>query len=219
MKLVFLLGAFAAGTVGAISQGAGKPWEAAIQEFEHQDIWAMPPPQAYLFVGSSSIRHWESLAKDFPDRPVINRGFGGSQLSDVITFADRIIVPYQPKLVVVYCGDNDITSGHKSPGEVLAEFRDLVGHLHRALPHTPLAFITMKPAPSTWSEFGEKIRAGNQLIRDYIRTDSTLSFIDVFTPMLGADGAPRPELFVADREHLNPAGYALWTSIVKPYLK
>jgi lysophospholipase L1-like esterase len=157
--------------------------------------------------------------QDFPNVEVINRGFGGSQLDEVTAFAERIVVPYHPKIIVLYCGDNDIASGKKSPQDVLAEFKAFVTTVRSGLSRTPIAFISMKPAPSTWTKYGKLMRSGNQLIQDYIKSDPSLAYIDVFTPMLNAQGTPRSELFGPDNEHMNAAGYALWTLTVKPFLK
>jgi len=177
-----------------------------------------PPPQgAVLFAGSSSIRMWQDTQKYFPATPVTNRGFGGSQMEHLVHYADRIIIPYKPKLVLVYEGDNDLASG-KTPDKVLAGFKDFVAQVHAKLPETRIAYISIKPSPSRWA-LVEKMKQANQLIKDYTATDKRLTFIDVFTPMLDADGTPRAELFRDDKLHMNEAGYKLWQSIIEPYLK
>src|SRR5262249_22553589 len=146
-----------------------------------------------LFVGSSSIRLWKTLAQDFPNHRVINRGFGGSQIADVTAYADRVILPYKPKLILVYAGDNDIAAD-RAPEQVLADFQALAKAIHGTLPEVRILFISIKPSISRWP-LVEKIKAANQLVDEFTRHDARLGFIDVFTPMLGADGRPRPELF------------------------
>ncbi|MDQ6653325.1 MAG: SGNH/GDSL hydrolase family protein [Acidobacteriota bacterium] len=191
--------------------------EPEIKTFEEADQKKPPPKGAVLFIGSSSIRLWKSLAEDFPAVRIINRGFGGSHIEDSIDFADRIVFRYRPRLIVLYAGDNDIESG-KSPAVVLEDFKKFVALVHQKLPRTRIAFISIKPSPARWHLAG-KVREANRLIKDFTETDRRLRYIDVFTPMLGKDGNPRGELFVEDRLHMNEAGYALWRSIVAPYVE
>ena len=194
-----------------------RQWEADIHAFEQADSAQKPPAHGILFVGSSSIRLWESLADDFAGLPVYNRGFGGSELHDVAHFADRIVIPYAPRTVVVYAGDNDLANG-RSPEQVAADFRRFTRTVHRALPKARIVFIAVKPSIDRW-KIVDKVRRANTLVRRYTRTDRRLAYADIFTPMLGADGKPRPELFREDGLHMTPAGYQLWTSVVRPYLQ
>jgi lysophospholipase L1-like esterase len=166
-------------------------------------------------VGSSSIRFWKTLAQDFPDKQVINRGFGGSEISDSIAFADRIIFPYQPRMVVLYAGNNDIALG-KSPERVIADFKKFLKLMHRKLPQARIAYISIHPNMSRW-HLRDKSQAVNKAISEI--KDKQLTFINVWPAMLGEDGKPRPELYMPDKLHLNAKGYELWTSIVKPYLE
>lgn len=175
-----------------------------------------PPKGAILFIGSSSIRLWKTLAQDFPEYPVINRGFGGSQIIDSVRFADQIVIPYEPRLIVLYAGGNDLNAG-KSPEQVFADFKAFVAKVHAALPATRIACISIAPTPARWPQV-DKAREVNRLIDAYCRDHSKLAFINVFGPMLGEDGQPRPELFGPDCLHLNAQGYALWTALVRPYL-
>jgi lysophospholipase L1-like esterase len=191
-------------------------WEADIRKFEDSDKQNRPADGGIVFTGASSIRRWTTLTDDFAGYPVINRGFGGSQYSDLIQYADRIIIPYKPKLVVLYSGDNDINRG-KTPEQVAADFKTLVGLIHKQLPETRVAFISIKPSLSRWKMVGE-MRAANDLAKSYIATDKRLVYIDVFTPMLGPDGKPRSELLVEDGLHPSAQGYALWKSVIEPYL-
>lgn len=194
-----------------------QPWEADIQAFEQMDRESPPAPGGVLFVGSSSIRMWDTLAQDFPGVPVIRRGFGGSAMADVARFADRIVIPYKPRLIVVYAGDNDINDG-KTPEQVLADYRALVGKVREKLPQTRLAFISIKPSIARWKRV-EPMRKANELVREYSAPDSLLTYIDIFTPMLGEDGLPRKDLFLEDGLHLNTRGYALWKSVVATFIE
>jgi lysophospholipase L1-like esterase len=212
------------GTVAGLPLGFGQQqdttvaqWEAEIKSFENADKTNPPPHGAILFIGSSSIRLWKTLARDFPEHQVINRGFGGSQIIDSVTFAERILLPYQPRMVVLYAGGNDINSG-KSPEQVLADYQSFVKKIHAALPETRIAYISIAPNPARWAQV-ERVKAANKLIGEYARQHAKLAFINVFPHMLGEDGQPRPELFVEDRLHMNATGYALWTKILRPYLK
>jgi lysophospholipase L1-like esterase len=190
---------------------SASPWEDAIRAFEEADRQSPPPADAILFIGSSSIRLW-NLKDYFPDLAVINRGFGGSCISDAVEFAPRIAIPYQPRIVVLYAGDNDIKDG-KPPGVLLADFKAFAALLEERLPATRIVFISIKPSPARWELF-ERMREANQEIRAFIATDPRLTYVDVVPAMLGADGKPRPELFVEDQLHLSPAGYRLWTSLL-----
>lgn len=191
-------------------------WEAEILGFEASDRTNPPPKRAVLFIGSSSIRYWKTLAQDFPRHRVINRGFGGSELSDSLHYAKRIVLPYKPRMIVMYAGGNDIHRG-KTPERVLSDFKTFVATVHAALPGTKIAWISIAPSPARWSEV-DKVRAANALVADYARRQRHVEYIDVFSHMLGPDGLPRAEIFDADRLHLNEKGYALWTRVVKRYL-
>jgi lysophospholipase L1-like esterase len=191
-------------------------WEKDIAAFEQQDKDNPPPKHAILFVGSSSIRRWD-LAKSFPDLDVINRGFGGSQLADSVHFAPRIVLKHEPRLVVLYAGDNDIAAG-KSPEQVADDFDGFVQAVHDKLPKTRILYLSIKPSIKRW-QLVDKMRKANSLIEARCKQDDWLRYIDVATPLLGDDGKPRAELFVEDGLHLNDKGYALWASVLKPQLK
>ncbi len=191
-------------------------FESEIVAFERSDRTNPPPKGAVLFVGSSSIRLWKTVAQDFPKHRVINRGFGGSQISDSIYYAERIVLPYKPKLVVMYAGGNDIHDG-KDPEAVFNDFKTFVATVHKRLPRTRIAYISIAPNPARWAEV-DRVRAANALIADFARRKRNLEFINVFSDMLGPDGQPRPEIFSSDRLHMNEQGYALWTRIVKKSL-
>ena len=196
---------------------APSQWEPDIAQFEAQDRASPPRPGSIVFVGSSSIRMWTTLDRDFPGMPVLNRGFGGSEAGDVAQFAERIVVPYKPPVVVFYAGDNDLAAG-KTPAQVLDAFRSLVATMHRELPGTRVVFVSIKPSIARWS-IVDKMRQANSLVRDYARTDLRLVYVDVFTPMLDASGQPRRELYLEDGLHMTPAGYAIWRDLIAPVIR
>jgi len=187
-----------------------------IKAFEQWDAKNAVPAEPVLFVGSSSIRMWRTH-ESFPDLPVINRGFGGSHISDVLHFADRIVLPYEPNVIVFYAGDNDI-AGKKSAERVLSDYRQFVRLVHAKLPRTRIIFITIKPSGSRWSLWPQMNKA-NDLIRTLSNRDDRLFVADLDAPILGDDGLPRDELFLKDRLHLNATGYAAWTKALRPVLR
>jgi lysophospholipase L1-like esterase len=192
-----------------------KQWEREISAFEAQDKTNKPPKGCIVFVGSSSIRFWTNLHEAFPNFPVINRGFGGSQLADSVRFADRIITPYEPRQVIIYAGGNDINAG-KSPDLVYGDFVALVSRLRAELPRARIAYISSALNPKRWEQAG-KVRRLNSLVQGYCKRNS-MDFINVVPLMLGPEGLPKPEIFVADRLHMNQKGYAIWIDAVRPYL-
>ena len=191
-------------------------FESEITAFEKSDAEHPPEKGAILFIGSSSIRLWKSLAADFPTHHVLNRGFGGSEVSDSVAFADRIVMPYEPKLIVFYAGGNDIHGG-KSAEQVAADFRTFVEKVRAKLPNEPIDYISIAGNPARWAEV-DKVKAANGMIEKFCKETPGLKFIDVYSHMLGQDGLPRPEIFGPDKLHMNPEGYKLWTQIIGPYL-
>jgi lysophospholipase L1-like esterase len=191
-------------------------WEPEIKKFEAADRAQMPPKHATLFVGSSSIRFWTNLAEAFPKTQTIRRGFGGSQTIDALHFADRIIINYEPKHVLVYEGDNDLAAG-KSADEVVADFKALYEKIHTALPKTKVSFISIKPSPSR-AKIADKAQAVNAAVKKMAKWNPHLQYIDVWNPMLGPDGKPMPDIFVADNLHMNPKGYEIWRRVIEKKL-
>lgn len=194
-----------------------KRFEEAIKAYEAADKTNPPPEGAILFTGASSIRLWKTLAEDFPEHKVINRGFGGSQMSDNVHFADRIVIPYKPKLIVIQAGGNDINAG-KSPETVLADFKAYVEKVRAKLPDVRIAYMSINPSPARWSQI-EKQKQANKLVKDYVATGKNLDYIDIWDSVLGSDGQPREELFVADKLHPSAEGYKIRTQFVRPHLK
>lgn len=204
-----------AGTQPAVAADPAR-WEKDIAAFEAADRVEPPPPGGIVFTGSSSIRLWTSLGEDFAGLPVVNRGFGGSQLPDVTAFVSRIVLPYRPRMVVIYCGGNDINAG-RTAAEVVADTRTLIGAIHAYAPDTRIAYISIAPNPARWSQIAA-VTAANDGIRAWMAGDPRLTFIDVFPHMLGPDGRPKPDIFVDDELHMNEKGYAIWKEVVGPYL-
>lgn len=191
-------------------------WERDIEAFEATDKTNPPPQNAIEFLGSSSIRIWPDLQQDFPGHTVFKRGFGGSEVSDSVAFAARIVIPYKPKMIVMYAGDNDLAAG-KTPERVFSDFKDFVKEIHAALPETRIAFLAVKPCPAR-EKFLPEVRETNRLIKDYTESDERLLFINVYTATIDPDGTLHPELFRKDGLHLNKRGYARWVAIIKPVL-
>ncbi len=190
-------------------------WEPYIQKFEEQDRRRPPAKGGTVFVGSSSILFWD-LPKYFPNRMLINRGFGGSVMLESLYFADRIVLPYAPRTIVVYAGDNDI-SRDQTAETVADDFRRFAAKVHAQLPETRIIYIAIKPSLKRWTLYPEMARA-NDLIAKMADGDERIVFADIATPMLGDDGKPKPELFIKDGLHLSDAGYRLWASIIDPLL-
>ncbi|MFO0898391.1 MAG: serine hydrolase [Pirellulales bacterium] len=191
-------------------------WEPEIAAYEAADRVSPPAKGGILFIGSSTIRLWKTLAEDFPQHRVINRGFGGSEIVDSTHFAERIIFPYEPKQIFLRAGGNDIHNG-RLPEEVAGDFAAFVQTVHSRLPKTEIVYIAVNPAPSRWGE-NDKYQALNGLIRKLATGTPRVTFVDAYDVTLGPDGQARPELFVEDRLHLSPAGYELLAERVRPYL-
>jgi lysophospholipase L1-like esterase len=192
-------------------------FEPEIRKFEEADRSAPAQKDVVVFVGSSSIRRWETMAKDFPRVPVLNRGFGGSEASDVVRYAERAIIPPRPARIVFYAGDNDLARG-KSPAQIAADVKQLWQLVSAKLPETRMAIISVKPSLARWA-LVDKTRETNALLRSFASSDPRLAYIDVFTPMIGPDGKPIPEHFVEDGLHMTDAGYRVWTTALTPFLR
>jgi lysophospholipase L1-like esterase len=201
-------------TLDARAQPAPAPFENEIRAFEEADAKSPPPQGAVLFVGSSSIRLWKTLEADFPGTTVVNRGFGGSQVEHSLRYADRIIVPHRPKLIVFYAGDNDLASG-KSPQRVLADFKALTEKVRSSLPQTRILYVSIRPSVARWHLQGRQWLT-NRLVKEFADADPAVEFVDVWPTLLGPDGSPRADYLVADKLHLNEAGYRAWTAVIRP---
>lgn len=191
-------------------------WEKDIAAFEQNDRTTPPPQNAIVFTGSSTILLWKTMAEDLPDHKVINRGFGGSQIVDATHFADRIIFPLKPKMVLIRSGGNDINAG-KSPEQVFADFKDFVAKVHGKLPNTEIVYIALSPSIARWEQ-AEKGNALNAMVKAFTKTAKRVKYLDDADISLGADGKPRPELFIADKLHFNAEGYKLFSAKVREFL-
>jgi lysophospholipase L1-like esterase len=191
-------------------------WEQEIKAYEASDRTNSPPKHAILFTGASTIRRWATLAQDFPNQQVINRGVGGSEVVDITHFADRIVFPYEPKLIFLRSGGNDIHDG-KSPEQVFADFKDFVVLVRAKLPDTDIVFISQNPSIARWDQ-RDKEHAFNAMVQEYSKQSPHLKYCEISDIVLDKDGKARPDLFVADKLHFNAAGYKLLAERVRAFL-
>lgn len=191
-------------------------WQKEVDAFLEADKKEFPPKNAVLFYGSSSFRMWKDVGAAFPKYKVINRGFGGTHFEDAIYYAKDIALPYKPKLVILYEGDNDITAG-KSVEQVFNDYKTLVGIIHKAFPKTRIAFVSIKPSPSR-EQFWGKFKQLNALVKAETEKDKRLAYVDIWDAMLTDDGKGREELYIQDKLHMNPSGYEIWTKALNPII-
>lgn len=181
----------------------------------YDKIYAIPE-KPIVFVGSSSIRKWETLQLAFGPYNVINRGIGGAVVEDIIYHLDDLIVGYKPRQIVLYVGENNLPNKKDTPDSILNKTVMLIKGIRAKLPDVPIVYIALKPSPVR-DKYRQKCMETNSLIRDFISGEKNISFVDVFTPML-KDGELRHDLFVGDMLHMNTKGYAIWEKLVKPLL-
>ena len=195
---------------------AGHRFEKDVQAYEAANRTNPPPQNAILLLGDSQFFRWKTVAEDLPDYMIVNRGIDSFQTSDLDYFADRLVLPYHPRMIILHVGGNDVRAG-KSPEQILADFKSFVAKVRAHLPAIPVAFSSITPGPGRWEEAPQR-KATNRLIKEYIATQPNLLFIDLWDAMLTADGQPREDLWVADRVHPNHAGYLLRVQIMRPLL-
>lgn len=219
MKKLFLF-LFLSGFVSILmAQTEKPPYYDDIQHFKKQDSVSAPPKNAILFIGSSSFTMWKDVRDYFPGYTIINRGFGGSSLHHLSYYLKDIVYPYDPKQVVIYCGENDFAASEiVSAQTVIHRFTTLFYEIRDKYPRVPVAFVAMKPSPSR-EKLMLKMQAANRAIEAFLKTQPDAAYIDVYTPMLDDNGKPRPELFINDMLHMNKDGYAIWQKAFLPYLK
>ena len=194
------------------------PFYNDILRFKARDSSNMPAKNAILFVGSSSFTNWTYVHEYLPGYTIINRGFGGSSLPDLIRYADEIIFPYRPKQIVIYCGENDLAASDAVTADtVFNRFKHLFGMIRTKMPGVPVAFVSLKPSPSR-ERLWPKMEASNTMIKDYLKTQKSTSFIDVYHAMFNKDGAVMQDIFIEDALHMNAKGYAIWKKVIEPYL-
>lgn len=191
-------------------------WQKEIAGIEARYVEKPAPQAPIVFIGSSSIRRWGTLAADFPDKPVLNHGFGGSEVFDSVNYVHRLVLPFRPKQIVMYAGGNDLNAG-KTPERVFADFQAFVARVHARLPKTKICYISSAPNPKRWAQIKE-VRTLNALIQAFCARDDRLQYLDVHPVMLAPNGEPKPDIFVEDRLHMNAKGYELWKSVVGPIL-
>lgn len=193
-----------------------KLWDAEINSMLEIDRRQTPPENAVLFAGSSSLRLWTTINKDFPDLKFINRAFGGSEFEDLNFYAPRIVIPYKPKAIFVYEGDNDINSGKKAE-RVLEDFKEFVRIVRYSLPKTKIYFISIKPSPAR-IELLEEMQKANRLIENETKKLKGVEFVDVASKMLDSANKPLPDIFLEDNLHMNAKGYEIWRTVLSGYL-
>lgn len=218
-RLRLFLAVFLALTIGLAWPASAQSWLPAIERFEAADRENPPPRGAVLFVGSSSIRLWHSLERDMAPLPVINRGFGGAGLADVVRYADRIVLRYEPSAVVLYAGENDLAppGSAATPEAVGQMLGDLIAAVRSAGLDAPILFLSIKPSPARWERWAVLSRA-NEIVAAMATEDPGLHFVDVASPLVAPTGQPDPALYAVDGLHLNQAGYAAWSTIVSDAL-
>ena len=218
MKKLLLFTLLAVIACNQIAAQPNTPFYNEIQGFKKQDSIRFPPKNAILFIGSSSFRMWKDVQQAFPGYTIINRGFGGSSLPDVIRYADDILFPYHPKQIIIYCGENDIASSDTVTADVVyRRFRKLFQLIRVKMPGVPVAFVSMKPSPSR-ERFLQIMQEGNNKIKSYLQQQKNAVYIDVYNKMLQENGSPMTDIFLNDNLHMNAKGYAIWTKIIGPYL-
>ena len=194
------------------------PFADDIRRFKEMDKLQAPPQNAILFIGSSSFTMWKDVAQYFPGYTIINRGFGGSSLPDLLRYEKDILFPYRPKQVVIYCGENDFAASDTVTTEtVVGRFRQLFTDIRQTLPNAAIAFVSIKPSPSR-RHLQTKIIAANLQISKFLATQKKASFINIYDLMISADGNMMGQLFLSDSLHMNPAGYAIWQKAIQPFL-
>jgi lysophospholipase L1-like esterase len=211
------MGLFLGAMLAASTALAQQPdrWERFVAAYDEADKVSPPLKHQIVFVGSSTIRRWD-VASYFPDLKIINRGIDGTELSDALKHIDRLVLRYEPRLVVMYAGDNDIGSGKLSE-QVSVDFERFVRAVQTRLPETRILYIGIKPSPLRWLQV-DRMRLANQVIRTICERDDRLAFLDFDNLMLGWDEKPRRDLYAEDGLHLSPQGYQLWTAVLRPYL-
>jgi lysophospholipase L1-like esterase len=201
----------------AFSQENHRFWD-DVQTIKKFDRIYKPTDNPIVFVGSSSIRLWNDAEQVFARYNVLNRGLGGTVVTDIIHYADQLIFDYQPRQVVIYVGENDLGDGTTPADTIFARTKKLFNVIRVELPEVPIAYISIKPSPGR--DYAKEILIKtNELMRAYISTQKNMHYIDVFKPMINKNGSYRTELFVSDKIHMTPEGYKIWVKALKPYLR
>lgn len=195
-----------------------QPFINEIKAFRRADSTSMPPQNAILLIGSSSFTNWKDVAKYFPEHTIINRGFGGSSLPHMTMYAEDIIFKYNPKQIIIYCGENDIAGSSTVTADTVFErFKILYSIIRSKYKKVPIAYISMKPSPSR-EKYLETMQKGNALIKGFMEQQKRSSYIDVYSSMLDANGKVLTHIFISDKLHMNAEGYKIWQGVIAPYL-
>lgn len=216
MKKLTLIVLFLTAFITLKAQDA--PFFKDIQRFKKQDSLKFPPKKAVLFIGSSTFTKWTDVQAYFPDHVIINRGFGGSSLPNLIFYVKDIVYPYQPKQVVIYCGENDFGDPNVTAKIVADRVSKLFELIRAKYPKVDIAYISIKPSPSR-ERFRPLMIESNKLIAEMISKMKRTKFINTYDAMFNADGTVMQDIFLADKLHMNAKGYAIWQKIMEPYLK
>lgn len=188
-----------------------------VQTIKNYDKIYNPPANPILFVGSSSIRKWDDLERTFASYVVMNRGVGGAVINDIIGYANDLIFPYHPRQIFIYVGENDLVDQTATADSILQRTKRLIQLIRAEMPDVPVGYISIKPSPVRAQVIDKAIQA-NDLIRNYLKTQKNIVFIDVFKLMITPEGKSRPELFGPDMLHMNKEGYEIWRKAIEPYL-
>ncbi len=219
MKKLMLLGVCFFTSIVIIAQSQPYPFWNNVQRFKTQDSIAFPAAGQILFIGSSSFTMWSDVQDYFPGYTILNRAFGGSQLVDLIRYRYEVIYPYQPKQIIMYCGENDLAASDTiTATTVVARFIALFQLIRAKYPDIPFAYVSMKPSPSRL-HLMMKFTTANDEIATYLKTQKNTAFIDVYHKMLKPDGSPMEDIFLDDNLHMNAKGYTIWQKVIQPYLK
>lgn len=189
-----------------------------ISNFKKQDSLKFPPKNAVLFIGSSTFTKWKDAQVHFPEHVIVNRGFGGSTLLNVIHYIDDVVYPYQPKQVVIYCGENDFMNTETTPQMVADRTKKLIDLIRQKYPKAFIAYISIKPSPSR-AKYITQMKEANALIKTLISQTKRASYINTAEAMYHPDGTIMTDIFLKDNLHMNEKGYAIWRGIMEPYLK
>lgn len=202
-------------TLSSNVQAQHPPFWDEIAAFQKADSINPPPEHPIIFTGSSSFQKWTGVREAFPGYPIINRGFGGSTLPDVIRYTEQVIVKYDPRQIVIYCGDNDLASSDTvTPAVVLRRFEELFFLIRAKLDRADILYVSIKPSPSR-EQLMPRMEETNRLIRKFLRKQKHARFVDVYHKMLTPEGKPMDDLFLGDKLHMNAKGYAIWQRIIQ----
>ncbi|MDD2791634.1 MAG: GDSL-type esterase/lipase family protein [Sediminibacterium sp.] len=204
--------------VGSAAGISAQPFIKEVNYFKKLDSLKAPPQHPILFIGSSSFTNWKDVNSYFPSYNILNRAFGGSSLEHLILYADDVIFKYEPKQIVIYCGENNLSAGSNVTGDSIArKFIALHQLIRSRLPKVPIVYVSMKPSPSR-EKYLPAMTEGNRLIKKYLRKQRKSVYVDVFSAMFTKDGAILSDIFLSDKLHMNKKGYGIWQPIIQPYL-